>query len=150
LHKISLSLLRKKLNSSIHFKALEKFLKELKKNESVLGVILFGSLAKGEFLPHSDIDILVIFKNRVSFLENNLELRRLDNSGLIEPFGYGYEQLKIMLKEINPFIWDIFEEGLLLYAKENKKIKLLETLRDKVRQQFKVEKIPLGWQWQEI
>lgn len=150
MRKISLNILQKKLNSSIHFKALEKFLKELKKKESVLGVILFGSLSKGEFLPHSDIDILVIFKNRVKFLENNLELRRMDNSGLIEPFGYGYEQLKIMLKEINPFIWDVFEEGLLLYAKDNKKIKLLESLRDNVRHQFKVEKIPLGWRWQEI
>lgn len=138
------------MNSSIHFKALEKFLKELKKKETVLGVILFGSLAKGEFLPHSDIDILVIFKNKVKFLENNLELRRIDNSGLIEPFGYGYEQLKIMLKEINPFIWNVFEEGLLLYVKDDKKIKLLESLRDNVRHQFKVEKISLGWRWQEI
>lgn len=149
MHKISLSLLRKKLSSSIHFRALETFLNELKKTESVLGAILFGSLAKGEFLPHSDIDILVIFKNRVNFLENNLELRRMDHSGLIEPFGYGYEQVKIMVKEINPLIWDVFEEGLLLYVKDSKKIKLLESLRDKVRHQFKVEKIPFGWRWQE-
>ena len=150
MRKISLNLLQKKLNSSIHFRALEKFIRELKKNERVLGVILFGALAKGEFLPHSDIDILVIFKNRVKFLENNLELRRMDNSGLIEPFGYGYEQVKIMLKEINPFIWDVFEEGLLIYVKDNEKIKLLESLRDKVKHQFKVEKVSLGWRWQEI
>lgn len=150
MRKISLNLLQKKLNSSIHFRALEKFIRELKKNKSVLGVILFGSLAKGEFLPQSDIDILVIFKNRVKFLENNLELRRMDNSGLIEPFGYGYEQVKIMLKEINPFIWDVFEEGLLIFVKDSKKIKLLESLRDKVKHQFKVEKVSLGWRWQEI
>jgi len=149
LQKISLDLLQEKLNSSTHFKAIEKFLKKLQKNERILVVILFGSLAKGEFLPYSDIDILVIYKNRVGFLENNLELRRLDNSGLIEPFGYGYEQIKTMLKEINPFIWGIFEEGLLLYIKNNKKIRQLETLRDNVKNQFKVEKISLGWQWQE-
>ncbi|MBS3772422.1 MAG: nucleotidyltransferase domain-containing protein, partial [Bacteroidales bacterium] len=129
MHKTSFDSLRKKLGSPTHFKAIEKFINEVTKNGRVIGVILFGSLAKGEFLPHSDIDILVIYKDRVDFLENNLELRRLDDSGLIEPFGYGYEQLKRMLEEINPFIWDIFEEGLILYAAEEKIIESLKKLR---------------------
>lgn len=147
MHKTSFNSLQKKLGSPAHFQAIKKFITEVTKSERVLGVILFGSLAKGEFLSHSDIDILVIYKDRVDFLENNLELRRLDDSGLIEPFGYGYEQLKGMIEEINPFIWDVFEEGLILYAADDEKIESLEKLRDNIRNKYKVEKSDSGWRW---
>jgi predicted nucleotidyltransferase len=39
-----------------------KFLEELKNNENVLGVILFGSWARGNNRPDSDVDLVVIIK----------------------------------------------------------------------------------------
>ncbi len=39
-----------------------EFLEELKNNENVLGVILFGSWARGNNRPDSDVDLVVILK----------------------------------------------------------------------------------------
>jgi len=43
-------------------KATETFLEELKKKPSVVGVILFGSWARGNNRPESDVDLVVILQ----------------------------------------------------------------------------------------
>lgn len=44
-------------------KSLEEIIKEIKKNPKVSAIYLFGSSAKGEEKPISDIDIAVIIKD---------------------------------------------------------------------------------------
>lgn len=46
-----------------HWKIVEEILNEKKKDDSVVAITLFGSMARGEEKPRSDIDILVVSKN---------------------------------------------------------------------------------------
>jgi len=54
-----------------------KILKEFKREVSrilgdkVVDVILFGSYARGNYTPESDIDVLIIVKNKLSIDEEN-------------------------------------------------------------------------------
>jgi predicted nucleotidyltransferase len=48
---------------SLKIENLDKILKKIKKNKNVVAIYLFGSYAKKENNPLSDIDICVILKN---------------------------------------------------------------------------------------
>jgi predicted nucleotidyltransferase len=64
--------------------------------------VLFGSLAIGDFLNDSDADIVVIFGDeRMDFLETISELKKLDDTGYIDFFPYGWKQFSDMLKDFN-------------------------------------------------
>jgi len=41
--------------------------KDLFINRGITNVIIFGSLAKGDFTPESDVDIAIISKNPIAF-----------------------------------------------------------------------------------
>lgn len=48
-----------------HLKVLDKVCEELKRKKGVLGILLFGSLAKGHHHSYSDIDLFVIGEDEV-------------------------------------------------------------------------------------
>jgi predicted nucleotidyltransferase len=48
----------------------ETFLEELKQKPEVLGVILFGSWARGNNRPDSDVDLVVILTNGLNIRVN--------------------------------------------------------------------------------
>lgn len=57
----------------------EKVVSHYKKNENVVGVILFGSVVRNKFDEFSDIDVYVILEkkekySRYNFIENNLRI----------------------------------------------------------------------------
>ena len=56
-------------------KELEKIVKKARKDENVLAVILFGSYARGEAKPNSDVDICLVLKKEFKrdFTEKKLE-----------------------------------------------------------------------------
>jgi len=54
---------KNKENTQKHKEIIEKLVKKYKSNKNVIGIYLFGSLAKGTATPKSDIDIEIIFKN---------------------------------------------------------------------------------------
>ncbi len=74
-------------------------------------VILFGSRSRGDFYPHSDIDLLLISDEfpddwfarqaRLCFLK----LRQ------IEPIGYTTDEIQRMKDQGNTFIENILREG---------------------------------------
>ena len=74
-------------------------------------VILFGSRSRGDFYPHSDIDVLLIsddfpddwFKRQTVLYY--LKMRQ------IEPIGYTTTEIKNMMMEGNNFIKNILREG---------------------------------------
>ena len=43
-----------------HQKIVEEIVEKQKKNKGIIAITLFGSLARGEEKPHSDIDIEII------------------------------------------------------------------------------------------
>ena len=74
-------------------------------------VILFGSRSRGDFYPHSDIDLLLIsdeFPDDWFMRQAKLYLLKLKQ---IEPIGYTTDEINRMLSEGNTFIENILLEG---------------------------------------
>src|SRR2546429_3970692 len=63
---------------------------------TLLAVILFGSLATGEFTQHSDADVAVIFATPVDWMK----LYRC-SSGRVQPLVYPAEQFLQMINKAN-------------------------------------------------
>jgi len=59
------------------YKEIEHITDRLKKIEGVTGVILFGSYSRGEHGKGSDIDLLIIFKNKKALNMNQKEIYKI-------------------------------------------------------------------------
>jgi len=89
--------------------------------ESILGVYLFGSVAKGTARPESDVDILVVYDNaprslildRVS--EVSLEII-LESGVLVQPVIMTAEDFESGLGT-SPFLWEVLTKGRSLYSR---------------------------------
>ena len=82
-------------------------------------VILFGSVAKGEERPDSDIDLLIIKKTdkkrpfRVKEIFESL--RGLDRDYSLDPIVYTPEEINKRLALGDYFIKEVFESGKVVY-----------------------------------
>ncbi len=84
---------------------------------NVHAIILFGSRARGDWLPSSDYDILIVADFDKSFLDRSYELTELiEGTGLaVEFHPYTLEEVKDMLSRGVVSIVDALEEGVTLY-----------------------------------
>ena len=74
-------------------------------------VVLFGSRSRGDFYPHSDIDLLLVsdeFPDDWFTRQAKLYFLKLKQ---IEPIGYTTTEIRGMIEEGNKFIENIFQEG---------------------------------------
>jgi len=74
-------------------------------------VILYGSRSRGDYFPHSDIDLILIsndFPKDWFKRQSRLHYLKLKQ---IEPIGYTMAEFKKMLKEGNRFIETVLKEG---------------------------------------
>jgi len=127
-----------------YWSTLKKYVERVVENEKPLGIILFGPLAKEEAIAESDIDVVVIYGHEIDFKEKSLVLRELDDSCLIEPFPYSYAQVERMLRELNPFMFEVFTDGIVLYER-NDKISKLFKLKERIFREFRIERVDGGW-----
>ncbi|ABN69870.1 DNA polymerase, beta domain protein region [Staphylothermus marinus F1] len=99
-------------------KLLEKAVNRLVKVLNVKGIILFGSRARGDWMPWSDYDILIIADFKEKYLDRiKIILDIIGDIPLnIEPHPYTLSEALDMLKRGNPIIVDALEEGKILYA----------------------------------
>ena len=79
---------------------------------NVISIVLFGSLAKGEDSEESDIDILIIGKEKHLSL-NEFE-RKLDKEIVIHFFSWSEWNEKA--KEDHPFYYEVINNGIALYG----------------------------------
>ncbi|MDO8445473.1 MAG: nucleotidyltransferase domain-containing protein [Deltaproteobacteria bacterium] len=81
-------------------------------------VILFGSAARGEFTPDSDLDMLIIKKDTPFYgIDRMRELDRMIKKGVAADFlVYRPEEIEKRLQMGDPFIKAIFKEGKVLYG----------------------------------
>ena len=83
----------------------------------IQSLVLYGSIARGNYGPESDIDILVIIKNKES------EDRAMDisygidcaNQTVTSLITYTEDEIRNKILIISPFIQTIIEEGRVLY-----------------------------------
>lgn len=108
-------------------------MERLKRSYRVHGVILFGSRARGDHLPRSDVDLLIIGDFREPYLERLKNLLELAEgiSEPVEPHPYNLEEALKLLEAGNPTIVDALEEGLTIY--EEKSLNILRKNYAKLR-----------------
>jgi predicted nucleotidyltransferase len=93
---------------------LKRVVKELKK-AGVKRIILFGSLAKDDVGPASDIDLLVVQETKKRFMERLIELYEIINPRYaLDLLVYTPSEFEEM-KENTIFVKKILREGELLY-----------------------------------
>ncbi len=81
-------------------------------------IILFGSAARGGFIPDSDVDLLVIKKDVPRYgIDRMRELRRLIKKKVAADFlVYRPEEIDERLKMGDPFVKAMLSEGKVLYG----------------------------------
>jgi predicted nucleotidyltransferase len=99
-----------------HISDLNKIVDTLSKIHGVIGVILFGSLARGDYDAYSDYDLLVLFEDKVLMWQNWDELFLA--LGNLKMHLHVIPQTLEELEVANPvFLQEIFTNGKILFAK---------------------------------
>lgn len=79
---------------------IEKLLKKCQNDDEVLAVILFGSLARGEQKPDSDIDIcLVLMPQKKPYEKTLLSDKRIEYIGQFDLDLHIFQQLPIYIRQ---------------------------------------------------
>lgn len=106
--------------------------------DDVIKIILYGSVARGDNTWESDVDIAVITSRHYRLDERLKTLTDLEVSLMYE-YGVMFEIIPIEQKRFNewlfdlPFYFNIDEEGLLLWTKENGRICLDTALKERMK-----------------
>jgi len=120
---------------------LERYLRELfnRYGERVLSVALFGSFARGNYKPNSDIDLLLVirgykWKEPLSFEPVEklvLELwRRSGHYHRVSPYPLTPEQASVH----RPIYLDLVEDGIILFDREGFLGRILDEIRARLKQ----------------
>lgn len=107
------------MNKQFFKKELENITKQIIKKYRPEKIILFGSLAKGEFGPDSDLDLLLIKKGieHLTGAERYRQVSRLVlHNVAIDFLVYTPYEIKKELYLEDPFIKKILSEGRVLYG----------------------------------
>lgn len=90
----------------------------IKENYSdLMGIILFGSMAKGTNDHKSDYDILVITANKQ---KKEADISKIKSDYQINIHKFSFEQWKTAFKTNKAFYSDIIEDGIVLYGEKVK------------------------------
>jgi len=93
-------------------KELNHFISRLIKNFNLKCVILFGSQARGDYLPYSDIDLIIISDFNKDFFNRSRKFLFLNESRYnFEIFCYTEEEFEKMFIKGNALILDAIFEG---------------------------------------
>jgi len=113
--------------------------------ERLVSVALFGSVARGEAGPHSDIDLFVVLEEAPHGMTRRralLEPARQAITSLLEPLwdrGVYTDVVEIIrtraeARRFHPVYLDMTEEAVLLYDKDGFLAGVLERLRRRLRE----------------
>lgn len=116
----------------------------------VLGAVVFGSTARGEVTPDSDVDLLVVAEGLPPQRHRRGReislLRRLFPGVLLDVYLVTPQEALANFRNHNPLFLDIAVEGIVLLDSEGFLQGLMEETRAYVRERG-VQRIPGGWQF---
>ncbi len=116
---------------------LRHVVEKLKSRYEIHAVILFGSVARGDWGPWSDIDLLIVGEFSKPYLSRLGEVMEIlkEVKAPIEPHPYTMDEVKEMLTKLNPLIIDALSEGKQIYVSEefNKVLNTFNELRKKLK-----------------
>jgi len=110
---------------SVHKKTIEELKRKLvsELGDRIDSIILYGSVARNEAREESDIDILVITKDKdIKIYDKISKIRTdidLDNNTLTSLLSLSRRELERYIKLGSPFIESVIEEGVILYDNGN-------------------------------
>ena len=106
--------------------------------DDVLKIILYGSVARGDNTWESDVDIAVITSRRYT-LDETLKTLADTEISLMYKYGVAVQIVTIEQNRFDewlfdlPFYYNIDEEGILLWTKENGRICLDTALKERAK-----------------
>ena len=99
---------------------LGRMVDELKRDETVSKVIVFGSVATGEIHEWSDIDLVVVQETSLPFLERiRVLLQKLEPRVGVDLLVYTPEEFERLCRERSFFRDEILSKGKTLYEKRS-------------------------------
>ncbi len=141
---------------SLIVKFVNNLLKEFK--DKIISIAVFGSVARGDFKPTSDIDLIIIMKKplpksrmkRHKLISNILDKIEDDRVKLarkgiytaISPIILDDEEAKYF----RPLYLDLTQDAIIIYDKQNLLHKILQKLKQLI-QEYEGERRWLGKQW---
>jgi len=100
------------------YEEIECITDKIKRANGIVGVILFGSYSRGDFKEGSDIDLLVIFRNKKKLGNRLREVYKITSEGSLF-----VQVIGLTLKELtsSPLLQTVMREGKIYYADEDVK-----------------------------
>lgn len=120
--------------------SVERFLERVRQLDPLL-VILFGSLATGDYTSSSDADVLVVLRQPVAW-----ETVYACSDGIVQPVVATWEELLAQLDSGEPFFHEVITEGTVLIDAEG----VSDVLRERAfaaAQRLNLQRTPYGWKW---
>ena len=104
-------------------------------------VVLFGSVARGEFRVDSDADVLVLTDKPTSWRQIYQRTH-----GIVQPVVKTAEEYIAQVREGEPFFVEMIEDGILLYDSDGWHRKLTEEVQS-AKARCGLRRTEYGWQW---
>ena len=128
-----------------HTEAVGHFVERAMRELHPLALILFGSLARGDYHQHSDADFCVVLaESFCSPFEGYDRVVACDPSGVAQPVVYGPDQFRLMVRQANGLALEVMVDGLFLAGDEAFRQEI-EQLAAYTQQQLDIERTPTGW-----
>lgn len=106
-----------KLNNEELIIKLKSWAESFSHNKDVVGIILFGSLAKKEATPASDADIVILLRDSKERFDDRIPHFLPKKIGInVDVFPYTIEEFHSLLKEKWGVAKEALENGILLYG----------------------------------
>jgi hypothetical protein len=145
LRKRSWSSLAANFERYAHTEAVGRFVERAAQELRPLALILFGSLARGDYHRRSDADFCVVLAEPPrSPFEGYDRVVACDPSGVVQPVVYGPGQFRHMVRQANGLALEVMADGLFLLGDETFRQEI-EGLAAQVRQRLGIERTPTGW-----
>jgi len=92
---------------------LKQFIKKMEEYYTLECVILFGSQARGDFKPYSDIDLIIVGDFKEKFIERGKYFHEKHNYIIgLDAFCYTHEEFDNMFNKGTVSILDAIDEGI--------------------------------------
>lgn len=121
MQRASWNLLRNNWADKYFFEPLSEFLSRLHEDRggNVEGVVMFSPEGEEVPPPKPPVFLLVLYKEPIDFLSENLFLRERDPSGMFNFFCYQSKGFKEMLNNNNPIARQALSTGIIVHETEN-------------------------------
>jgi hypothetical protein len=129
----------------LHTEAVGRFVERAARELHPLALILFGSLAKGDYHQDSDADFCVVLPEtpRSPFAGYD-RVVICDPSGVVQPLVYGPDQFRQMVCQANGLALEVMADGLFLAGDEAFREEI-EALAAQTRHRLGIERTATGW-----